>query len=263
MNNDDLYTIPLTEERKKPTTGFFMMLLSLPNEDNWETFPCNVKNSQNVSWLLTSNELRQNDEFTNALENLIASIYKKSYVFKYFNVELNTENNTIFFQNLSKKSIFKSNRFTVYLKIPDKSKTFFKPSLWWNTRYGSEWPEWVLAQDLSNITNGTLSNNNIPGNDPHAFIPPFEISFRAQGIEPNYLRFNRFDSPNLEDNILTMLSYDSATNTLIPFFEPELILPYTEGLSLTQDLEFKVLDSARNQVLISDFSQLFIVINLL
>jgi hypothetical protein len=238
------------------------MMLNLPIK-NWENFSCDMSFPHvNYSYLLTGNENKQNEEFILALENSIKEIYKKSYVFKYYNVDVNCENGVVFFYNLSKKSIFKSNKFIVKLKIPNKTKSFFKGDHWWDATFGPEWPEWVPAEKLSQIKNGTLSNS-ITTTKSHSFSPPFSISFRTQGVEQNYLIFNRFFSPNLEDTILVSLDYDVSSNRLYPIFDPQLILPYKEGLTLSQDLEFKILDSTGKHVEISDNSQLFIIITLL
>jgi len=265
-NNTDIFTLNLTEERRKAALGFCLMILTLPapeNWDDWENFPCPMSfDNLSYSWLITGSENKQNEEFGLAVENAIIDIYKKSYAFKYYNLEVRNENGVVFFYNNSKKQIHNSNRFIIQLKIPDKTKTYFKQASWWNSTFGSEWPEWVPAQKLSNISNGTLSND-LPETQSHLYIPPFSVSFRSQGIEQNFLGFNRFNTPNLDTTILTMMVYDSSTNTLFPFFDPHLFIPYHNNIPLTQDLEFKILDSNRNHVHISDNSQLFFILTLL
>ena len=60
-----------------------------------------------------------------------------------------------------------------------------------------------------------------------------------------------------------MLVYDSVTNTLLPFYDPYLTIEYKDYITLAQDLEFKILDSNRQHVHISDNSQLFFILTLL
>jgi hypothetical protein len=254
--------VKLTEDRKKPALGFYLMMLTLPNTKGWETFTCQMS-SENISysWLNTPNTERTNEEFSSALEAQIISIYKKSYVFKYYSFDVRTTNGIVYFYNRAKNQMLKTDRFTVLLKINNSSKPYFKSAAFWDTTFGPEWPEWVPAQKLSEISNGT-SSHNLTGTTTHMYIPPFSISFRSQGIESNYFSFNRFNSPNLADTILAMLLFDTATNTFIPFFDPYLTIPYKDHITLTQDLEFKILDSNRRHVQISDDSQLFFVLTL-
>jgi hypothetical protein len=261
-NNNDIFTNALTKDRKKPALGFYLMVLTLPDyTTGWETFPCPMRfDNIAYSWIITGLENKQNEEFSLALETIIESIYKKSYVFKYYNVFVGSDNGVVNFYNPSKKRIHTTDRFTVKLRIPEKTKIYFKPSTFWDT-LNPEWPEWFPAQKLSGQENGTLVHT--PGSKNHLYIPPFSVSFRSQGIEQNYLGFNRFHTPNLEGTILCMLLYDSLNNTLFPFFDPYLFIPYTNDMSLTQDLEFKILDSDGRHVHISNNSQLFFVLTLL
>ena len=264
-NVDDVYTIKLTEDRTRTAWGFFLMMMTLPSftntKEKWETFSCQMNfDNLNFSWITTPGNEKSNEEFNQAVETQVTSVYKKSYIYKYYNVDVRTTNGIVHFYNLAKKTA-RTERYSVFLKIPDKSKLYFKSEDFWNTMFGSEWPEWILAQQLSQFPNGTQSQNS-PGSK-FVYTPPFYISFRSQGIEGNYFSFNRFNSPNLEDSILAMLYYDTTTNTLIPFFDPFLMIPYRDHITLTQDLEFKIWDSEKKVVQISDQSQLFIVLHLL
>jgi hypothetical protein len=250
------------EDRKKPALGFYLMMLTLPNNKYWEMFPCQMT-FENIShnWINTSHN-RTHDDFSNALETQISLIYQKSYIYKYFNVEVRSENGIVHFYNASKRQPMKTERFTVYLKIPDTTKLYFKSANFWDTTFNYNWPEWVHAQKISQFPNGTTSHNLL-GSKSHLYTPPFFISFRSQGIEGNYFSFNRFNAPNLEDSILTMLTYDEGTNVLQPIFDPYLIIPYKDEITLTQDLEFKILDSNKRHVAISDNSQLFFILTLM
>ena len=265
-NADDIFTVNLVEYRDSPTVGFFSMMLSLPNDFGWETFPCQMT-FENIShsWINVPPLEQMNDEFSTALETQISSIYRKSFVYKYYNVDVRSHNGIVYFHNMTKdkETVLKTDRFTVQLKIPDKTKPYFKSATYWDTIFGpDEWPEWVPAQTLSQVSNGTLSHST-PGTKNHLYTPPFSISFISQGIEGNYFSFNRFNSPNLEDSILAMLFYETTTNTFVPFFDPYLIIPYKDHIALPQNLEFKILDSNKRHVHISEKSQLFVVLTLM
>jgi hypothetical protein len=260
---EDLFTITLTEERRKPALGFYLLLLTVPNTSGWETFrvPMTYDHAA-FNWITTSYNDKHNEEFQQTLESSISAIYQKSFVHKYFNTDVRVDNGIVHFFNNSKRQIMKNDRVSVFLKIPDKSKTYFKHPNFWETNFGTESPDWIPTEKLSQVSNGTLSHN-FPSTKSHLYTPPFSISFRSQGIDHNYFSFSKFNSPNLEENILTMLMYDNDTNALVPFFDPYLIIPYHDQLALNQTLEFKVLDSSKKQVVISDNSQLFVILTLM
>jgi hypothetical protein len=262
-NNDDLYTVDLIENRKRNALGFYFMVLSLSTTKGWESFRCPMT-FENLSYssILTTYDQKHNEEFSNALEQRISSIYTKSYIFKYYNTEIRNTNGIVFFYNISKRQAFKNDRFTVLLKIPDKTKPYFNSSLFWDTNFGPEWFEWIPAYQISQFINGTPSTNS-QSDKTTLYTPPFSISFRSQGIEGNYFSFTHFNRPNLEDTILTMMVYDGVNNTFLPFFDPYLMIPYKRDMSLTQDLEFKILDANRKHVHISDNSQLFFILTMI
>jgi hypothetical protein len=60
-----------------------------------------------------------------------------------------------------------------------------------------------------------------------------------------------------------MLVFDEEHNRLDPQFTPELILPYSNVLSLNNFLEFTMIDSKGEQIIVSDNSQLFILLTVL
>jgi hypothetical protein len=132
----------------------------------------------------------------------------------------------------------------------------------WKEKYSDEWPEWILSTDLCTIPHG-FQSNNAPGTKSFLFQPPFFIIYKTVGAEYNFLQFDDFNKPNIEKSILAMLTYDEETNRLKPQFAPHLILPYSNVLSLNNFLEFKMVDSKGDQILVSDNSQLFILLTLL
>lgn len=263
VKSEDLFNINLIEERRKPVLGFYLLLLTVPNTIGWETFKCPMTfDHVFFNWITTTYNDKHNEEYQSSLEAAISSIYQKSFIHKYYNNDVRVDNGIVYFFNNSKRQIMKNERVSVFLKIPDKSKEYFKHPNFWETNFGPESSDWIPTEKLSQVPNGTLSHN-FPSTKSHKYTPPFSISFRSQGIDHNYFSFNSFNSPNLEENILTMLMYDNDTNALVPFFDPYLVIPYHDQLALNQTLEFKVLDSLKHQVLISDNSQLFVILTLM
>jgi hypothetical protein len=232
------------------------MVITMPNNTGWETFPCRM-NIDNHNWALNT----KNEEYNQSIENIINIAYTKSFCYKMYHVDVRSDNGVVFFYNLSKRQIHRTERFTVFSQIPENTKTFFRPIEYWDELFGPEWPEWFKSQQISGLQNGTLSNNTSTTNTP-LYTPPFSVTFRAQGIEQNFMRFNRFYKANVEETILTMMAFDPLTNTLQPFFDPYLFIPYKDNI-FNQDLEFKILDSNKRHVTISDNSQLFIILTLL
>jgi hypothetical protein len=158
-----------------------------------------------------------------------------------------------------------SGRFEILLKIPDLTKLYFQTSEWWDEhKVNNEpnWPEWITSRVLSNVTHGFQSNNS-SGTKQLLFQSPFFIIFKSNEITSNFLSFVDFQKPNTEDTILCMLLYDEEHDIFYPQFQPELILPYLNALSLNNVLEFKLIDSKKQVINVSDKSQLFIVLSIL
>ncbi len=191
-------------------------------------------------------------------------MYKNSWVYKFFNYEIRVDLGIVSFFNLIKKRISATDRFDVYLGIDNLAKLYFNTPHWWQSKYPKDdgKPEWVLSSDLSDITHG-VQTLNAPGTKAHLFVPPFFIVYKTVGGESNFLSFNDFYKTNLERSILAMLVFDEEHNRLEPQFTPELILPYFNVLSLNNFLEFTMIDSKGEQIIVSDNSQLFILLTVL
>ncbi|MEI7486898.1 MAG: hypothetical protein WCJ72_05725 [Chryseobacterium sp.] len=190
------------------------------------------------------------------------TIYKKSWVNKYFNVEALAEEGLVFFYDNSpaNKCRFLSTRFTVDLKLPEITKTYFKPDTFWNTA-GYEINEWIPAHALSTVLHGTLSNN-APGTKMVIYDPPYFLRLKIQGLSSNYFAFND-NKPSSEFTILSMLRYDDSRLMLKDEYSTEWIFPYKEELCLTEVLEFTLHDSQNKIVQVADKSQLFVLLTLL
>lgn len=108
-----------------------------------------------------------------------------------------------------------------------------------------------------------FQSHNAPGTKTYLFVPPYFIVYRTVGAVNNYLSFKGFNQPNLEQSILAMVTFDEERNSIEPLFTPDLVLPYANVLSLNNFLEFRFYDSKGQQIIVSDTSQLFILLTLL
>ena len=158
-----------------------------------------------------------------------------------------------------------SDRFEILLKIPNNTKLYFQSSKWWDEKKVNNdlnWPEWIFSRTLSNVTHG-FQTNNLPGTKQLLFESPFFITFKSNEPSSNFLSFVDFQKPNTEDTILCMLIYDDEHDIFYPQFQPDLVLPYQNALSLDNVLEFKLIDSKKQMIKVNDKSQLFIVLSIL
>jgi hypothetical protein len=164
-----------------------------------------------------------------------------------------------FYDNSSVKNRFVSERFKVYLDMPEITKLYFKPSTFWTDNIKSDW---FLSQRLSTILHGIPSNSS-PGTKTAIYDPPYLLFLKIHGVSSNYLSFTDYKKPNSESTILSLLHYDEERNKLVDEYTPEMILPYQGDLCLNEVLEFTLYDSKKQLVRVSDQSQLFILLTLL
>jgi len=193
------------------------------------------------------------------LEVAVKLLYRKSWISKYFNVDVKSEDGVVFFYDNAKKSRFISSRFLVALKIPDITKQFFKPKAFWN-----DIPllNWIRSDYLSEIEHG-LQTNNARGTKTEIYTPPFFLFFKMPRVTTNFLSFNDYIKPNTEATILSLLQYDEDRNRFFSEYNPELILLYNTDLCLSEVLEFSMYDCKNQLIQVSDKSQLFIEMTLL
>ena len=189
-------------------------------------------------------------------------IYKKSWVNKYFNVNVLSEEGIVFFHNTSTKSRFNSPRLFVGIDIPEITRNYFKPDTFWNISHNFPNNVWIQSDYLSEVLHG-IQSNNAPGTKTVIYEPPYFLIFKIQGIPSNYMSFNDYKKNNSESTILSMLLYDEEKSMLKDEYSPELLLPYDKDLCLNELLEFTLYDSQNKLVRVSDKSQLFILLTLL
>ena len=103
---------------------------------------------------------------------------------------------------------------------------------------------------------------------PYAKSPfyksPFFLTFKTgQTVNSNFLIFNDFLIPNSYGQILSLLTFDDDTDKFVPEYKSDLVLPFSDSLSLTNVLEFRVYDADKTQLEFMDLSQLYICIEVL
>ena len=184
-------------------------------------------------------------------------LYRKSWISKYFNVDVVAEDGVVFFYNNAKKIRFSSPRFIVALQIPDITKQFFKPKPFWDNLNN-----WIRSDYLSEIEHG-VQTNNARGTKTEIYTPPFFLYFKMPGVTSNFLSFTDYVKPNAEASILSMLQYDDDKNRFCGEYNPELFILYNTDLCLSEVLEFTIYDSKNQLVQVSDKSQLFVELTLL
>jgi hypothetical protein len=198
-------------------------------------------------------------EFAEALESRVSAIYKDSWIYQYFNFKVVSENNVVFFTDTTKKILIDSDRFQIFLFIPETTKYYFLPSSQWKNLCSTSECS-ILTDLISNIVHG-FKTVSFPSTKSVRYKLPYFIIFNSpSAMSNNYLVFKDFLKPNFEDKILAMIKFDEEKNGLVPYFTPLISFPFLKTLTLNKTLEFILVDSNKKQILISDHSQLFISI---
>ena len=203
---------------------------------------------------------KQNLEFAEALEDRVIEIYNTSWIGQYFDIFSGTDDYIVsFFESKNTRS--NSYRFKIYLYIPKKTKPYFYPL--------SEWKKFcpisecaVLTENISHVNHG-FKTTSYPSTKSVYYTYPYFLVFKSPtSISNNYLIFNDFLKPNFETRILAMLVYDEEKNLFLPYFSPGITLPFLKTISLSKTLEFILVDANKKQILLEDYSQLFISLTL-
>lgn len=198
-------------------------------------------------------------EFARALEQRVVYIYRDSWIYKYYDVEIQTENYVVMFNDKIEKKVFQTPRYEVYVHIPKLSKLYFLPMSEWD-KISEQSDSRILVESISKVPNG-FNTKAISANKSLYYTPPYFIIFRTlSNIPSNYLIFNSFLKPNTESSILAMLEFDN--DQVNPIFSSEMNLPFENVLSLNKILEFKIIDSNKTVVSVRDSSQLYVTVSL-
>jgi hypothetical protein len=196
-------------------------------------------------------------------------LYTSSWIGLYFGYQgtlLDNNNNIVVFAKPETQIPINNTRFTVNVSFNSTlSQLYFLPSEIWKSIPASLNPKALIYQVdwLSNISHGMLTNGFAYTKSPY-YKSPFFITFRTNhGIDANLLTFNTFLIPNSYDRILGLLTYNDDTDRFDIQFNSDILLPYTNVISLNNVLEFEIHDSDRKKVEFMDLSQLFIALEIL
>lgn len=119
------------------------------------------------------------------------------------------------------------------------------------------------VESLSNIQHGMITEGYPYSKSPF-YKSPYFLTFKtSHSVDSNFLTFNNFLIPNSYGRILSMLTFDDDADKFIPEFKSDLLLPYSNTLSLTSFLEFEIYDADKQRVELMDSSQLYIAIEVL
>jgi len=191
----------------------------------------------------------------------VETVYKDSWVSKYFNFETRREHGIIYFWNKSKKVISDSSRFIIYVYVPKDTKPYFFPLSLWKLYFGRQYSQFLKTDYISKIPHGFLSRP-FPTSKSLYYESPFFLKVKMPySVTTNYLNFKNFYVSNEKDTVLGMVDYNEDTSTFQPIFKPTITIP-TSFLTTNNILEIRVYDTNENQILVSDYSQLFIILSI-
>ena len=204
---------------------------------------------------------QSNLEFGKALESRVERIYQNSWITKYFQFETKCENDVVFFYDKQRKNRVDSFRFNVYLYIPKLTRPYFYPLSEWKLLYNNKTNINLETSLISKVPHG-FKTKSFPSSNSLFYTAPFFFIFKStHALASNYLAFKSFFKPNAEDRVLSMVYFDENKNNFEIIFSPGITLPYTKAFPLNNVLEFTVYDSTKKQVMLLDYSQLYIIIS--
>jgi hypothetical protein len=243
-----------------PDTGTPFAIFAMYNLSNttFQTTPISMTLDSVEYNRFSKSQSDENIEYCEALESRIKSIYTSSWIYKYFSCRVISDDGVVMFIQSQKKDIFSSIRFKIYVYISESTKQFFFPLNEWQSICETS-DCYVLTDLISNIQHG-FRTMCFPSTKSVYYKPPYFIIFKSPSIPKNYLTFKDFLKPNFDDTILAMIQYDEEKEKFVPYFTPTITLPFLKTLTLSKTLEFIIVDSNKKQVVINDFSQLFISI---
>jgi hypothetical protein len=249
---------PDTNEDTDETSFAYFGMYNMSNTD-FQTRTISMKFDTVEYNRLSISQSTNNIEYGEALESRIKTMYTLSWIYKYYSCRVSSEDGVVIFIHSSKKDLFSSHRFKIYIYIPEATKPYFLPL--------SEWDNFcetsdclVLTDVISNIQHG-FRTQCFPSTKSVYYNAPYFIIFKSPSIPKNYLTFKDFLKPNFDDTILAMIKYDEEKEGFLSYFTPTITLLFLKTLTLNKTLEFIIVDSDKKQILIDDFSQLFISIS--
>lgn len=190
-------------------------------------------------------------------------MFASSWIAKYFDVKVKTEHNTVYFVD-KKSNPIETFRFLIYIFVPDSVKQYFFPlSIWKSFLPEGEPTKPLLIENISRFSNGFRTLGFQSSRSMFYSEPYFFFIKSPTNIDCNSLRFNNFVSPNIQESILCMLTFNDEIDAFSPVFTPTITLPYQDIFSLPQTLEFTFCDENKSEVKCQDNSQLFVSLKIL
>lgn len=157
-----------------------------------------------------------------------------------------------------------SKRFTIWAGIPEKTKQYFLPMSDWTTTYRDVHALPFIPVDFLSLVRNGFSTKPFPYSNSQIYVPPFFIIFKSNhSLTPNFLEFRHFYNPNLDRSVLAMLTYNADNDAFVSKFSLGVKLPYSNTMTLSNVLEFIIVDSKYNLIEIEDMSQLYIALELI
>jgi len=162
------------------------------------------------------------------------------------------------FWSPEKKTIAKSERFKIFLFVPEASKPYFFSK---SDLKSIQTLNVNIETDLiSNLPHG-FRTKCLPASKSLFYTSPFFLKFRTPLItSSNYLVYKSSYKPNSEECILSMVTYNNESDTLLSEFSPQVSFPFKHHLKLNNVLEFILIDSNNQQLLVEDGSFLFFIL---
>ncbi len=197
----------------------------------------------------------QNLQFAEALESRVTNIYNDSWIYKYYDYNVKSEDGIVLFWDSTNKRPTNSERFRVFLYIPEKTRPyFFSKSEWLNFQTPSNY---VILDIISHIPHG-FKTKCFPATKSLFYTSPFFFKLKTPLITAsNYLLYKDTYKPNFKDCILAMVTYSVENDNLIAEFSPQLTFHYKKNWPLSPMLEFILVDANNQQLKIEDNSYLF------
>lgn len=207
----------------------------------------------------------QNSEFAQVLKANLSELTQRSWVCLYFNLEPRENESALALYNNKKKIFSKSDRFQIFIYMSDKVKYFFQPPNYWdNLPYRKIIDQYFgyLTDDITTTIHGIPYNAYAYTSSPFYTAPYFILLKTNHAIEKNFLQFESFFNPNLEQSVLVLLNFDDETDKFVPKYTSGIVLPYSQTF-LDNNLEFTLVDSQQKQVEVNDLSQLFVSLSVI
>jgi len=246
--------------RKKTGANSFgdFAMLTIPN-DTFQIEEISMEfDTVDFNWF-ASPHTEKNSQFADALENRVANIYKESWISKYYQWDVKSDNGIITFWDKANNTPRESKRFTVFVFIPETTRPYFFPKS--EYKYFTSITN-IKLDIISNIPNG-FKSKCFPASKSLFYTAPFFFKLKTPlPLQANYLVFKDTFSTNHEDTILAMVNYNPETDTFVADFAPQILLLVSNSFYLNKYLEFILVDSNNEQLLVEDNSQLFFTLSI-